>query len=155
MSKNKALVPIVLALLAANADAAELQLFSSDGCSSFPDGTLAENELWLDCCTAHDFAYWKGGTYAERREADAALRFCVGQVGEPAVAALMLAGVRVGGSPFLPTRFRWGYGWPWPRLYGELKEEELEQIDAAVEQLPPGLQYLNMLRDLKPQAARP
>lgn len=32
---------------------------------------------------------------------------------------LMLAGVRVGGAPWWPTPFRWGYGWPWPRTcYG-------------------------------------
>jgi hypothetical protein len=40
----------------------------------------------------------------------------------------MLAGVRVGGTPFLPTTFRWGYGWPYPKLYGELSENELEQV---------------------------
>lgn len=110
------------------AGAAELQAFTSDGCSSFPDGTPAQNVLWLQCCTAHDLAYWKGGTYRERVAADQALRDCVSDVGEPAIAALMLAGVRVGGTPFLPTRFRWGYGWPYPRFYAELSEQEVEQV---------------------------
>jgi len=110
--------------------AAELKPFTSDGCSAFPDGTFEQNELWLKCCEAHDYAYWKGGTYREREAADLELRQCVAEVGEEEVALLMLAGVRVGGTPFLPTSFRWGYGWPYPRFYGELSESELEQIKA-------------------------
>jgi hypothetical protein len=47
---------------------------------------------------------------------------------EPAVAILMLAGVRVGGTPYLPTDFRWGYGWNYPRFYGPLTEGELASI---------------------------
>ena len=41
----------------------------------------------------------------------------------------MLAGVRVGGTPYLPTPFRWGYGWPYPRFYKELSEKETEMIE--------------------------
>ena len=106
----------------------DLQPFTSDGCSSFPDGTLAQKELWLSCCTEHDYAYWKGGTFQERLESDRALELCVAEVGEPAIALLMLAGVRVGGTPYLPTKFRWGYGWPYPRFYGELTRAERNQI---------------------------
>lgn len=98
--------------------------FTTDGCSAFPDGTAIQNELWLACCTAHDFAYWQGGTYQERVNADLALKTCVEQVGEPAIATLMLAGVRVGGTPFLPTKFRWGYGWPYLRGYKAVTDEE-------------------------------
>ena len=111
------------------AQAGELKLFTSDGCSSFPDGTFEQNELWLKCCTAHDYDYWKGGTYNDRLESDKELKACVAKVGEPQVALLMLAGVRVGGSPFFPTTFRWGYGWDYPRFYGPLTEEELEQVE--------------------------
>lgn len=106
----------------------KLKIFESDGCSAFPDGTLQQNKLWLSCCKQHDYSYWKGGTYQERLSADKALRTCVDKVGEPKVALLMLAGVRVGGTPWLPTTFRWGYGWPYPRLYNPLSEEELRQI---------------------------
>lgn len=113
-------------------DAPKLEPFASDGCSEFPDGTLGQQDLWLNCCTAHDRAYWLGGTYAEREAADDALEQCVAQVGQPEVALVMLAGVRVGGSPFWPTRFRWGYGWPYwngwlPRGYRQLTEAEREQ----------------------------
>ncbi len=109
--------------------AGEIKPFKSDGCSSFPNGTFEQNELWLKCCTAHDYDYWKGGTYSERLESDKALEACVAQVGEPEVALLMLAGVRVGGTPFFPTTFRWGYGWSYPRFYGPLTEDELEKIE--------------------------
>ncbi len=102
--------------------------FTSDGCSAFPDGTIAQNELWLSCCTTHDRAYWKGGSYSQRLKADIDLQKCVAQLGEEVVSLLMLTGVRVGGTPFLPTTFRWGYGWPYPRAYGELSDKEKSQI---------------------------
>ncbi len=109
--------------------AADLKPFASDGCSAFPDGTLEQNELWLKCCTAHDYQYWKGGTYKQRLAADKALKHCVEHVGQPEIALLMLAGVRVGGTPYLPTTFRWGYGWFYPRFYGALTREELLQVN--------------------------
>ncbi len=112
--------------------AAELAPFTSDGCSAFPEGTPEQKQLWLKCCTAHDFAYWQGGTYSQRLEADKALQRCVASVGEEEIALVMLAGVRVGGSPYWPTQFRWGYGWPWPRNYGELSEEELKAVRDAI-----------------------
>ncbi len=111
-----------------NVTAGELTPFTSDGCSAFPDGTLTQNELWLECCVAHDHAYWKGGSYAERKHSDDELKSCITNSGEPEVAALMRLGVRVGGSPFWPTKFRWGYGWPWPHFYGPLTEDELAQV---------------------------
>ncbi len=110
-----------------------LKPFSSDGCSSFPDGTIKLNTLWLSCCTAHDYEYWKGGTYKQRLLADKALKQCVSKNGEPEIGLLMLAGVRIGGTPYLPTSFRWGYGWPYPRHYGALSTEELKQIKVLTE----------------------
>ena len=111
-----------------NSISRELKPFTSDGCSAFPDGTFSQRKLWLQCCTDHDFAYWKGGTYKERLQADIELRNCVWEVVEEEVALIMLAGVRVGGSPFFPTKFRWGYGWTYPRFYGPLSEKELDMI---------------------------
>ncbi|MDR0782060.1 MAG: hypothetical protein LBF16_15475 [Pseudomonadales bacterium] len=117
------------------ATADTLQPFTTDGCTAFPNGTFHENELWLSCCVAHDYAYWQGGTYDERLAADEALRACVAAVGEPTIAEVMLAGVRVGGTPYFPTKFRWGYGWPFLhgytlRGYKVLSAEEREQIAA-------------------------
>lgn len=125
--KKRALACLIL-LFVSFSQAGALTPFTSDGCSAFPDGTLEQQELWLDCCTQHDLAYWQGGTERQREQADEALRQCVAQVGEEEIALLMLAGVRVGGSPMLPTPFRWGYGWPYPRPYGELTEAEKKQV---------------------------
>lgn len=119
---------VIFAMLPLLAYAGNLTRFTSDGCSAFPDGTYQQKQLWLSCCEAHDYSYWKGGTYKERVVADNALKHCVAQLGEPEVANIMLAGVKVGGSPHLPTKFRWGYGWPYPRGYGVLSVEELAQV---------------------------
>mgnify|MGYP001627750075 CR=1 FL=1 len=121
---------VFLLFLLSSVSASEIRPFESDGCSSFPDGTLWQNELWLACCTAHDYAYWQGGTFEQRLQADQELEACVSAVGEPEIARLMLAGVRVGGTPYLPTLFRWGYGWPYPRGYKALSDEERQQIEA-------------------------
>ncbi|CAM3574657.1 MULTISPECIES: hypothetical protein [Pseudoalteromonas] len=130
-------IVIIFSLLfaASHGSADELKPFTSDGCSAFPDGTLAQNELWLSCCTAHDLAYWKGGTAIERENADIALQKCVAAVGQKEVATLMLAGVRLGGLPYLPTPFRWGYGWSYPRRYAELTAEEIEQVNKHMAKL--------------------
>ncbi|MDO8270919.1 MAG: hypothetical protein Q7U82_03230 [Gammaproteobacteria bacterium] len=122
------LLGVLLAMLPMLAQSEELAPFTSDGCSAFPDGSLEQRQLWLSCCVAHDVAYWQGGTYEERMAADLGLQQCVAQVGDSRIAAIMLAGVRVGGTPYLPTPFRWGYGWPYPRGYKKLTAEELEQV---------------------------
>ena len=125
------LLSVILILFSVNCAGSEtLKPFTSDGCSAFPDGTFEQKELWLSCCTEHDIAYWKGGTYEQRLAADQELQQCVEKVGEPQIAALMMAGVRVGGTPYLPTSFRWGYGWPYPKWYGELTPAELKQVNA-------------------------
>ncbi len=119
--------------------AGDLKPFTSDGCSAFPDGTLEHNKLWLKCCTEHDYAYWKGGTSLERQESDLALKQCVSKIGEKEIALIMLAGVRIGGSPYLPTQFRWGYGWPYPKHYRALTEAELEEVSEHSTTTPEGI----------------
>ena len=109
------------------------QVFVSDGCSHFPEGTHEHKDLWLRCCLEHDKHYWQGGTRDQRRAADLALRECVRQVGEPVIAEIMLRAVRVGGSPYWPMRFRWAYGWPYPRGYRVLSQEEQEMIQKMLE----------------------
>jgi len=123
---------IILTFPLLSVASAKLKPFSSDGCSSFPDGTIGHKSLWLACCTAHDLAYWQGGTFKQREQADIDLKECVAQVGEQEIAVLMLAGVRVGGTPFLPTSFRWGYGWPYPKFYSELTEQERLQVESRL-----------------------
>ena len=81
--------------------------FKSDGCSLFPNGD------YLDCCVQHDSTYFKGGNWTARWRADSQLRKCVaakdGWWHKP-VSLVMWSGVRIGGVPFLPTTFRWGFG---------------------------------------------
>ena len=133
MLKLALIIMLTTQIFTASADT--LKPFTSDGCSSFPDGTFKQKTLWLSCCQQHDLEYWQGGTYQERLQSDLALKTCVSNAGEPQIAALMLAGVRVGGTPFLPTKFRWGYGWSYPRFYSKLTESELKQVSLLIPQL--------------------
>lgn len=84
--------------------------FRFDGCSLFPDGD------WRDCCQTHDYAYWCGGSAADRSAADERLRACVARA-RPALGRTMWLGVRVGGHPVVPTYFRWGYGHAYSGCY--------------------------------------
>jgi hypothetical protein len=83
--------------------------FKSDGCSCFPDGD------WVECCIKHDLVYWRGGTRKERLNADGELKKCVSDKGYPITAFFMYYGVRAGGVWWLPTSFRWGFGWNYPQ----------------------------------------
>ena len=106
-----------------------LLVFESDGCSSFPDGSRSEPVLWRDECVVHDYAYWKGGTWKERRNADRKLRDGISRKGKPVIAQLVYLGVRVGGTPLLPTPWRWGFGWcEFPRGYRLLSLDEWRMI---------------------------
>ena len=147
MKNYKLFILSILLTLTSSSYADTLKPFVSDGCSSFPDGTLSQKELWLSCCQSHDYAYWKGGTRDERLEADKELERCVAKVGDSKIALLMLAGVRVGGVPFLPTEFRWGYGWPYPRFYESLTYEELQQVERLTKDLPEIYNFLKPKTD--------
>ena len=82
--------------------------FASDGCSVSPDGS------WVDCCVLHDIRYWCGGSPEDRSYADRELRECVSEKGYGETHGLITElGVRVGGHPVLPFRWRWGYGHPY------------------------------------------
>ncbi len=86
--------------------------FRSDGCSVVADYDQQE------CCVRHDWLYWQGGPFSERRKADDAFRKCI-QANSKAgwLGPVRWFGVRIGGVSFLPFgRFRWGYGWKWPRF---------------------------------------
>lgn len=127
---------------------AEIKPFTSDGCSSFPNGTIDQQSLWVNCCIRHDLAYWKGGTYEERFQADQSLEQCVAKVGEPEIAKIMLTGVRAGGSPYFPTYYRWGYGWPYPRGYKGLTEKEKADIQRKLEILEIMIKSISQELDL-------
>ncbi len=107
----------------------ELKDFQSDGCSAFPDGSLSHPQQWQAHCVKHDLAYWQGGTREQRREADRELMHGVRAEGHPVLARCMYLGVRIGGVPWWPTPWRWGFGWSYPRGYGVLSPDEQRQVN--------------------------
>lgn len=126
-------VALLLLVVACSSDST-LQPFSSDGCSLFPDSSLMSENDWCSCCFEHDLEYWRGGTSEERDTADAALRDCVlEKTGNSALSKAMYEGVRLGGSPYFYSGYRWGYGWNFERKYQELTPEEIEAADTLVE----------------------
>jgi hypothetical protein len=82
--------------------------FTTDGCSLWIDGA------WRACCVEHDAAYWCGGSYERRLQADRRMRECVAGLGHSGMADWMFLGVRLGGGSLWPFPWRWGYGWDWP-----------------------------------------
>jgi hypothetical protein len=65
----------------------------------------------------HDIAYWCGGTSEMRVEADHQLQRCVAERYRSWMGAVMRPGVLVGGHPWVPAYWRWGYGHAYPVPY--------------------------------------
>lgn len=93
----------------------------SDGCSGGMSAIYQKmkflhkkhgNKLrWRNCCVIHDKAYYYGGSKNHKKRADSELNQCVSQVvGHKSLGKAMEIAVKIGGSPSLPTSFRWGYG---------------------------------------------
>lgn len=95
--------------------------FQTDGCSGGMSWAWRKFihglPPWENCCVKHDLAYWRGGFWKDRKEADRKLAACVRRHGHPVWATLMYIGVRLGGSPFWPLPWRWGYGWKYTARY--------------------------------------
>jgi len=86
--------------------------FTSDGCTLFPDGN------WGECRVAHDLTYWNGGSKAQRLNADRILASCIVSHTQSSILGnLVFLGVRLAGTPFLPTYWRWGFGWAYGSGY--------------------------------------
>jgi hypothetical protein len=81
--------------------------FVNDGCSAAPDLDFRS------CCEAHDRVYYQGGTREQRRQADRELRQCIRTKGHRILDDIYYLGVRIGGVPWLPTSWRWGFGYPY------------------------------------------
>lgn len=89
--------------------------FKSDGCSVVSDLDSGMRR----CCVYHDVAYWRGGTAEDRARADRILRACIQVHSKYKILAwVRWFGVRIGGAGWLPTPFRWGFGWKWPATDG-------------------------------------
>lgn len=97
----------------------------SGGMSTFWRKVLKKIPPWEGCCDEHDFAYAKGGTRAERLEADFNLMLCVRDRGYPTLAEAMFTAVRVGGVPWAPTPWRWGFATDRRSYVPEEREEDV------------------------------
>jgi len=126
---------ILFLLICSSAFAEGIKPFTTDGCSVFPDGDDQNSSKWMSCCIKHDYAYWKGGVKSEREKADVELKKCVAELGEKNIASIMHLGVRLGGEPFYPTWYRWGYGWSYARGYHPLTEQERLQVQSRLIEL--------------------
>ena len=82
-----------------------------------------------DCCDQHDKRYWRGGSAEERIRTDKNFGQCIANAGHPVKARIYYYGVRLGGTPHLPTPWRWGFGWNYPNGYAA----PLEMSDNASE----------------------
>lgn len=115
--------------------------FTSDGCSSFPNGIPYKDEnRWLKCCVIHDISYWQGGPAEKRLAADQALKSCVAETGEKTLSEAMYLGVRAGGHALLPTSWKWGYGWTLDRGYAPLSPDDEKQVAERLKALPARLE---------------
>lgn len=113
-----------------NREPLALKAFESDGCSSYPDGyadTLT-NE-WLHCCYVHDIQYWVGGKKEARSNADKKLGQCIEKVTTSLHGKIVKLGVQIGGSPYIATLWRWGYGWNKIMGYEELTDQKIKMIE--------------------------
>lgn len=90
--------------------------FISNGCSDCKLSTLFwifQRELPQRMniyCMEHDYAYWKGGSYADRLAADKLLRMRIADAGFHWIGQLYYMGVRAFGGRYWPRAKRWGYG---------------------------------------------
>ena len=96
---------------------AKLKPFVPDGCSCVADGPRSDPDRWTPACTEHDQTYWKGGSRRDRLNADLQLKAQIKKSGYPLTSQIYFIGTRFGGTPYLPTPWRWGFGHPWPNGY--------------------------------------
>lgn len=93
--------------------------FKSDGCSGGMSAlwrcVTNHNPPWEGACETHDRHYYMGGSPKDRLAADRQLAANVCMSGYPIMAAVMYYSVRVGGHPWLPLPWRWGFGYRWPK----------------------------------------
>ena len=93
----------------------------SDGCSGGMSATYTKLEMlhpifgktlpWRQCCVVHDKVYYYAGSRTEKQQADTALKNCVSEiVGNKILGIVMQDAVFIGGVPYFPTTYRWGYG---------------------------------------------
>lgn len=111
-----------------NTQAAARTPFVSDGCSCVPDGPPSDPQRWHSACTEHDRSYWRGGTRRQRLIADRQLKAEIEHSGNPLISKIYFLGIRLGGSPYFPAPWRWGFGRPWPSGYTRAGSSNSTQV---------------------------
>lgn len=80
--------------------------FVSNGCTGFREARF------FSCCFVHDFAYWSGGTWTDRRKADGSLRQCLSDIShDKPLAYVAFALVRMTTFGGAMVDFGWGRAW--------------------------------------------
>ena len=99
--------------------------FRTDFCS-----VVADLDMKV-CCLVHDWAYWQGGTWRDRAEADREYYQCIKRSSKyKFLAGIRWFGVRVGGVGWLPfEKWRWGYGWNYPRTKAPDPDNSTETVE--------------------------
>ncbi len=99
--------------------------FGTDGCSVVADLDMKA------CCIVHDWAYWQGGTWRDRAKADREFYRCIKRHSRYRfLAGIRWLGVRIGAVGWLPfKKWRWGYGWKYPRTKAPKKDESFETVE--------------------------
>ncbi len=139
-------------LLSLNAFAsANINPFTTDGCSKFMDGPVTgEGHEWLHCCEQHDVKYWVGiGGEKAQDDADIEIRQCFIDAGFPGYAETvyraLLAARPV--NSHLNVSYRWGYGWNELLHHRELTFDELNSAKQMTTTITTGIaNYRNSKR---------
>ena len=99
--------------------------FRTDGCSVVDDFDMRA------CCIVHDWVYWQGGPWRDRAKVDREFYRCIKRCSRYRwLAGIRWFGVRIGGVGWLPFRkWRWGYGWEYPRTKAPKDDTSPETVD--------------------------
>lgn len=107
-----------------------LDVFETDYCTNYPEGTKREPELWKHCCLKHDLDFWAGGTEEDRFTADLELKSCIEKTGNKKQAQIMYWGVRLGSySPVKYPKRKWNNGWPDRSDFQALTGKDIDLIE--------------------------
>jgi len=86
--------------------------FESDGCSLIEPIYRAFGMVppGREHCVEHDKEYWTGGTFSQLVGSNLRLGMRVAEGGHPILGIVRALSTMIGGLPFLPFPWRWGFG---------------------------------------------
>lgn len=126
------IITIILFLISLNCLAnpvTPVKPFVTDYCTLYVEGTRAQPNLWRHCCVEHDLYFWAGGSLEDKKATDLRLKSCVEKTGATTQAALIYAGVVIGGrSPIRIKSKQWGNTWGDRPRYLTLTEIETGSV---------------------------